>query len=122
MVEEEWSGYDDGDMVIDFGGRTFRVHRAVLPQASPVWKAMLTGEFAESMGDPVRFDGDASEAARLCIELIYSTFAEGNIDWRGVERPVNSDRTALDAFIDKYDLVGVKCSMEQIRGKTTAVE
>lgn len=108
MAEEEWSGYDDGDMILDFGGRTFRVHRAIVVQASPVWKAMLTGAFAESTGNAVRFDGDDPQVARLCIELMYSTSATGSIGWQRLEHHVMSDRRAFDEFVDKYDLVGVK--------------
>lgn len=114
MAEEEWSGFDDGDMVLDFSGRIFRVPRAILAQSSPVWKSMLTGAFAESTGDTVRFYGDDPKIARLCIELIYSTSASRLFDWHGVENRVNSDRVAFDHFVDKYDLVGVKHAVEHM--------
>ncbi|CAN0054906.1 unnamed protein product, partial [Pylaiella littoralis] len=67
-MADGWSGFEDGDMKLNFAGATFKVHRAVFAQASPVWNAMLTGSFAESNGDTIEFDGDDPEVARLCIE------------------------------------------------------
>lgn len=108
MAAREWSGFEDGDMEMDFAGAKFKVHRAIIAQASPVWKAMLTGTFAESTENKTSFDGDDPKVARLCIEIIYSAFADGTFDWADIESRVMSDRTAFDAFVDKYDLRGVK--------------
>lgn len=104
----EWNGFEDGDVEVDFGGATMKVHRAILAQASPVWKTMFVGEFAESGDAAIKFRGDDPNVASLCIQLIYSTAAESSFDWTHVQSCAMSDRDALDAFIDKYDLRGVK--------------
>lgn len=104
----EWSGFEDGDVEMDFAGAKFNVHRVIVAQASPVWKAMLTGAFAEATGNVIRFEGDDPEVARLCIEMIYSAFADSSLDWAEIENRVMSDCAAFDAFVDKYDLRGLK--------------
>lgn len=105
---EEWNGFEDGDIEVNFGSTTMSVHRATLAQASSVWKAMLMGRFTESDDAVINFCGDDPNVARLCIELIYSTVADGPFDWAHIESRVTSDRDAFDAFVDKYDLQGVK--------------
>lgn len=109
---DEWNGFEDGDVEMDFVGVKFNVHRAIIAHASPVWKAMLTGKFTESSGNTVHFDGDDPRVTRLCFEMIYSTFPDSTLDWAGIESRVMSDRAALDEFVDKYDLRGVKRLVE----------
>ncbi len=112
----EWSGFEDGDVKLNFAGAVFNVHRSMIAEASPVWKAMLTGPFAESTataaagdgGGTIHLDGDDPQVARLCIELLYSTRADSDLDWAGVGSRVLSDRLGFDRFVDKYDLRGVR--------------
>lgn len=106
----KWNGFEDGDVTLNFkGGAIFNVHRGVVAEASPVWNAMLNGQFAESKSDTIVFTGDDHpEIARLCIELIYSTRAESSLDWTSIRRRVVAHRGAFDAFVDKHDLRGVK--------------
>lgn len=104
----EWTGFEDGDLKLNFGGDVFNVHRVMFAQASPVWKAMMTGPFAESKEDTIDFDGDDPQVARLCIELMYLTSADSDLDWTGIESRVMADRDTFDAFVDKYDVQGVK--------------
>lgn len=116
MAAGEWIGFEDGDVEMDFAGAKFNVHRAIMAQASPVWKAVLTGTFAEATGDKVHFDGDDPEVARLCLEMVYSTFADSTLDRTEIESRVMSDRAAFDAFVDKYDLRGVKSLVQRELG------
>lgn len=104
----EWSGFEDGDLRLDFAGEIFDVHRAVIAEASPVWKAILTGFFTESAGSTIQLVDDDPQVARLCIELICSTFANTDLDWTSIGSRVKSDHAAFNAFVDKYDLRGVK--------------
>lgn len=108
MAAGEWSGIEDGDMEMDFAGAIFKVDRATVARASPVWKATAKGPFAESTEDRIRFDGDDPQAACLCLEIIHSMDADSTLDWANIESRVMSDRPEFDAFVDKYDLGGVK--------------
>ena len=114
MAAGEWTGYEDGDMKLDIAGAVFNVHRTVIVQASPVWKAMLTGHFAEATESAIHLDGDDPRVARLCIELIYSTHVDSDLDWGDVGTRVVSDRDAFDEFVDKYELRGVKRLVTQL--------
>lgn len=121
-----WSGFEDGDIELVFAGEKFKVHRAITAQASPVWKSMLnTGwvdKWAEAFGvgtaDALHFDGDHPEVARFCLRVIYSMSSSNSEHLEhgfvsmapGVDglRLPGGDPGALDAFVDKYSLRGVK--------------
>lgn len=79
MAAEKWSGFDDGDIELNFAAKTFKVHRSIIAGASPVWKAMLMGgAFSESTANTIEFDGDDPEVARCCIALIYLMCSGGD--------------------------------------------
>lgn len=69
---------------------------------------MLSGPFAKSTGSTIQLVGDDPQVARLCFELIHLTFADTDLDWTSIKSRVMPDRAAFDAFVDKYDLRGVK--------------
>lgn len=131
MAAKKWSGFDDGDIELDFAGKTFKVHRLIIAGASPVWKAMLTGgAFTESTANTIEFDGDDPEVARCCIALIYLMFSgddgeddgeDDGADGNGLFGSTSKEarRAVMDGasggledFVDKYDLCGVKRFLE----------
>lgn len=140
MAAAKWNGFDNGDIVLDVGGETFRVHRAIIAAASPVCKTLLDGALlgegasAESTANTIVLDGDDPHVARYCILLMYTMISSDEDDYgshgkRLFDAASLEDRReipkgasgALDDFVHKYDLRGVKRFLEHERGVTEMI-
>jgi hypothetical protein len=110
-------GHGDSDLTIFSQGFIFLVHREVICQASEVWRAMLTGEFAESFKETVTLHDDDSNALKMVLDILYGQLATG-----GTEELSTSSLTTNESgfkklleVADKYDLKGVVLFVENAR-------
>jgi hypothetical protein len=95
----------DGDLQLIVGTSeaavTFRVSRVAMRLASPVWKAMLTGRFAEATAKEVKLPADPPEYMRHILLLAHLQFA------RLPAALSLSDLAEVVKLCDKYDCVAM---------------
>ncbi|CAB4017754.1 kelch 40a [Paramuricea clavata] len=63
--------WNDSDVVLVLGKEKFHVHRCILSLQSPVFKAMLNGNFKDAKQDEVELKGDKYEAMVQFLKLLY---------------------------------------------------
>lgn len=91
------------DLKMLCGSECFHVHRCVMISASPVWRAMLTGEFKEANESEIRLEDDEASLG-LCIELLYAGIAgSGDV----LSRIQQKEMAAVTLVAEKYMLEGV---------------
>jgi hypothetical protein len=102
------------------GGNIFHVNRAILMEASPVWRAMLGGPFMEGEENSVHLHEDDPDAMRCVISLLYEGMSDGeslppgeNANLRTSSK-LHKDRR-LDVVIDKYELAGLRSIIQSHR-------
>jgi hypothetical protein len=97
---------NNGDLVLLVGEDLgpvyrFRVSRNTLCMASPVWRAMLSGEFIESKLNEIPFADDEPEALLLVLRIAHLRFHE-------IPQQLPDEKLVEVATIcDKYDTVAV---------------
>ena len=72
----------EGDLVLHVGAEfgyvprpaRFRVSRVALRLASPVWKVMFTGKFAEATAEEVTLPEDSSAGVRILLLIAHLQF------------------------------------------------
>jgi hypothetical protein len=96
----------NGDLVLlvgeDFGStHQFRVCRNTLCMASPVWRAMLSGEFVEAKLGEIPFADDDPDALLLVLRIAHLRFHE-------IPQQMTRHKLVEVATIcDKYDTVAM---------------
>jgi len=100
----------DGDILLTVGSspkwaKTFKVSSSAMRRASPVWKAMLFGGWAESKKDGgqewrVSLPEDDPTATGLVLAIIHSHFE------LVPKHPAFSQLLLFTVVADKYDVVG----------------
>lgn len=96
----------DGDLTLFVGEdlgpvHRFRVSRSTLCMASPVWRAMLKGQFSESVEKNVSFPDDVPNALLVVLNIAHLRFNK-------VPREVSYVQLVSMATIcDKYDTVAI---------------
>ena len=96
----------DGDLVLIVGSpdatvARFRVSRFALRLASPVWKAMFCGSFAEATAQEVKMPADEPEAMRYVLLNVHLQFRKLPTSLRLKEI------AQLAELCDKYDCISV---------------
>ena len=109
-TEHTFGAIQDLDILCD--NVVFHVNRAVLSEASPVWRAMLGGDFRESAERVVHLNDDTSDALFAIFSIIYST--------QDMDVAVAAAVTShLDNLVDKYHLTGVTNILKLIKESHT---
>lgn len=77
MMSTQNDIYDDGDLTLIVGPEEvrFKVSRVAISLASPVWKAMVSGGFAESGSNEIKLPADQPDAMRIVLLQAYLQFA-----------------------------------------------
>ena len=103
---------DMNALLVRCGSETFSLPsgRTVLANASLVWRAMLTGNFAESQTNEIVLGDDDPEAMRLVFRCLYAPLEAGAT----FPRPLTLKLLeSLRAPCDKYMLQGVSAMLER---------
>lgn len=95
--------YDDGDLTLIVGENEthFRVSKVALCLASPVWRAMVSGEFVESTTKEVRLPTDQADAMRVLLLQAHLQFA------RLPSRPSFKTVSGIAELCEKYDVLSL---------------
>eukprot|EP00415_Alexandrium_ostenfeldii_P000993 UN0993 len=96
LLKSLWVHRRFHDVVIECEERKFEVHRAVLAETSPVFKAMLASGMQEDWKRVVHIDGHPSPALEAMLQYIYT----GDL-------PDSYDSVAVLVLADKYELPGL---------------
>jgi hypothetical protein len=96
---------ESGDLTMIVGEQSgqvkFLVSTTVLRLASPVWKAMITGQFRESSAKEIPFPEDDAQAMSVILHLAH-------LRYKKVPKSMNfSDLVKLAVICDKYDVVSI---------------
>ena len=103
-MEEKYG--DDHDLVLNCKEASFYVHRDLISQVSPVLCKMLNSGWIESSLEAINLYDDDPEALKIALDIAYGGL-RGDYDIDSI--PIN---TSLDELVDKYDLNGVRKSIE----------
>ena len=91
-------GWGNSDLVLVVEDRELHVHRLILTMVSPVFKAMLEGNYREARQEKITLEGKSYESMELFLKLIYprAMFKESKI--------VLNDKSRLDVMklCDEY--------------------
>jgi len=85
--------------LISGSGHEICCHRAVLCAVSPVFKAMLTGEFKEASHGEIIVQDGTSDDVRNFLEYVYTDYLNADLDHGALRR--------LLRMADMYGLVGL---------------
>ena len=93
----------DGDVILNIKNgadhRSFRISSHAMRLASPVWKAMLTGGFAESRKTTISLEDDDPDSLLILLRIAH-------LQHRQVPKELTFDQIAKLAVIcDKYETV-----------------
>jgi hypothetical protein len=96
---------ESGDLTLIVGEQSgqvrFLVSTSVLRLASPVWKAMITGQFRESSAKEIPFPDDNATAMGVILHLAH-------LRYKKVPKSMDfSDLVGLAVICDKYDVVSI---------------
>ena len=75
----------------------FHVHRETLMRASPVWNAMLRGDFNERSSNTLIFEDDDPSSIKFILDVLYGNHLTN-------DTPTECDHNNLSHLIDKYSL------------------
>lgn len=93
----------DLELVVgDVPAQRIRVSRTTLCMASPVFRAMLAGKFAEARLTKIRLEGDDSDAMLIVLRIAHLRFSEVQRSFRDDESLVN-----VATLCDKYGMVAI---------------
>lgn len=112
----------NSNLTLRCDSHTFRVHRDVISQASPVFMSLLEGPFVEAFTDNITLEGDDPVSLKMVIDIIYLGILGARIMTKIPIEDMN-----VDTVVNKYDLAGVRNiitfsrAMESIRVGESAV-
>ena len=97
------SPWNDSDLVLVVEDRELHVHRLILTLLSPVFKAMLDGNFSEARKNKITLEGKELESMVLFLKLLYpSSMFEKS------KAPLNdASRLSVMALADEYQCVNL---------------
>ena len=97
------SPWNDSDLVLVVEDRELHVHRLILTLLSPVFKAMLDGNFREARKNKITLEGKELESMVLFLKLLYpSSMFEKS------KAPLNdASRLSVMALADEYQCVNL---------------
>ena len=97
------SPWNDSDMILVVQDQKLHVHRSILTLLSPVFKAMLDGNFREARKNKITLEGKELKSMVLFLKLLYpsSMFEKPNA-------PLNeASRLSVLALADEYQCVNL---------------
>ena len=88
--------WKNSDVILEAGGVEFHVHRAILGLHSPVFEAMLNGEFKEAKQDKITLEGKDPYEMAVFLKLFYPLIFDSPLNVGNV--------TKVLALADEYQV------------------
>ncbi|KAK5682742.1 hypothetical protein LTS10_005872 [Elasticomyces elasticus] len=99
------------DLTLVCGRRSFKVHKAVLHAHSSVFRAMLSGDFAEANQSTIPLPDDSPDSLEVLLYYMYhDEYLKFDTDNHNHNLDANSPRAIVHAYAiaDKYDVPGLQ--------------
>ena len=91
--------WKNSDVIFEAGGVEFHVHRAILCLHSPVFEAMLNGEFKEAKQDKITLEGKDPYEMAVFLKLFYPLIFDSPLNKGNV--------TKVLALADEYQVKAI---------------
>ena len=97
------SPWNDSDMILVVQDQKLHVHRSILTLLSPVFKAMLDGNFREARKNKITLEGKELKSMVLFLKLLYPSSM-----FEKPKAPLNdASRLSVLALADEYQCVNL---------------